>query len=114
MECEIFGGWQDYSHTIPILSARKAPQYFVYRIFIAGYHNDKKTRPSKGRNHQRLLGDLSPYFHMKLNPSLRPSYSSKESKIWTKCSGYETFYFEQNYSTESTKSLAMMCIFVKP
>ena len=48
MECEIFGGWQNYSHTIPILSARKAPQYFVYRMFIAGYHNDKKQDHKKG------------------------------------------------------------------
>ena len=48
MECEIFGGWQNYSHTIPKLSARKAPQYFVYRMFIAGYHNDKKQDHKKG------------------------------------------------------------------
>ena len=43
-----FGGRQNYSHTIPILSARKAPQYFVYRMFIAGYHNDKKQDHKKG------------------------------------------------------------------
>ena len=51
---------------------------------------------------------------MKFNPSLRQSYSSKESKIWIICSGYETFYSEQNYSIESIESLVMMCIFVKP
>ena len=45
---EFLGGWQNYSHTIPILSARKALQYFVYRLFIAGYYDDKKQDHQNG------------------------------------------------------------------